>query len=151
MTPHDQHRITQSNRLTLNAGPAPPNVGQNPSNADQTTSSSGEGAGSSSSNPSSETRKSPKSDSSSQEPYSATTHEAPNDPSGPQVFEFPRTPSNKAHPTVSTGQQSPNVDAEGRVSEDVPDDVKQHNAEIENRHDRSFNQLTDEGKVQKGF
>lgn len=52
---------------------------------------------------------------------------------------------------MSDGQQSPNVDAEGRVSEDVPDDVKQHNAEIENRHDRSFNQLTDEGKVQKGF
>lgn len=67
------------------------------------------------------------------------------------MYDIPHIPSNKARPTVSTGQQSPFSDEEGKQVKDVPDDVKKHNEEIENRHDRSFNQLTNEGKVQKGF
>lgn len=144
MIPTTTTTRTQSNNLTLIKikGPPPPNVGQNPSNADQTTSSPSS---------SSQSRQSPDTDADSREPYSATTNRAPNDPEGPQVYDIPSTPSNKAHPTVSSGKQSPNVDDKGRQREDVPEDVKQHNEDIENRQDRSFNQLTDDGKVQKGF
>jgi hypothetical protein len=60
-------------------------------------------------------------------------------------------PSNKAHPTITTGKQSPNVDDEGHRRKDIPDEVKEHNRGVEQRHDRSYNQITDEGKVQKGF
>lgn len=63
----------------------------------------------------------------------------------------PHIPSNKAHPTVSTGQQSPYYDEDGQQVKELPDDVKRHNEEVEHRHDRSFNQLTNKGNVQKGF
>ncbi|KAL4896956.1 hypothetical protein BDV59DRAFT_169429 [Aspergillus ambiguus] len=59
--------------------------------------------------------------------------------------------SNKAHPTITDGRQSPNVDDEGNTREDVPQDVKQHNQEMEERYDRPYNQIADEGKVHKGF
>lgn len=52
---------------------------------------------------------------------------------------------------MTTGQQSPNVDLEGHRREDIPEEVKRHNEEMEKRHDRSFNQITDEGKIQRGF
>jgi hypothetical protein len=52
---------------------------------------------------------------------------------------------------LNDGKQSPNVDAHGEPKEDVPDDVKRHNQEMEQRYDRAYNQIGDEGKVQKGF
>lgn len=62
-----------------------------------------------------------------------------------------KEPSNKARPTLSTGRESPNIDEKGHVREDVPEDVKQHNRELEQRYDKSYNQIGDEGKVSKGF
>lgn len=43
------------------------------------------------------------------------------------------------------------MDDEGHRRKDIPEDVKEHNRGVEQRHDRSYNQITDEGKVQKGF
>lgn len=60
-------------------------------------------------------------------------------------------PSNKAHPTLNDGNQSPLADEEGTLREDLPEDVKKHNQEMEERHDRSYNQLGNEGKVQPGW
>lgn len=33
----------------------------------------------------------------------------------------------------------------------MPEDVKQHNRELEQRHDKAYNQIGDEGQVNKGF
>jgi hypothetical protein len=33
----------------------------------------------------------------------------------------------------------------------VPEDVKRHNRELDQRYDRAYNQIADEGKVNKGF
>ncbi|KAI9044417.1 uncharacterized protein KD926_001018 [Aspergillus affinis] len=60
-------------------------------------------------------------------------------------------PSNKAHPTITDGQQSPNIDSKGNLRDDVPQDVKQHNKEMSQRHDRAYNQIADEGEYRKGF
>jgi len=60
-------------------------------------------------------------------------------------------PSNKAHPTITDGQQSPNVDENGEPKEDVPQDVKQHNKEMEERHDRAYNRIADGGKTTTGW
>lgn len=62
-----------------------------------------------------------------------------------------KQPSNKARPTLSSGRESPNVDEQGNVRDDVPEDVKRHNREMEQRHDKAYNQIGDEGKVNKGF
>ena len=62
-----------------------------------------------------------------------------------------KRPSNKARPTLNSGRESPNVDEQGNVRDDVPEDVKQHNREMEQRHDKAYNQIGDEGKVKKGF
>ncbi|KAF7590576.1 hypothetical protein BBP40_002665 [Aspergillus hancockii] len=59
--------------------------------------------------------------------------------------------SNDAHPTITDGRQSPNVDSDGNVRANVPKDVKKHNEEMEQRYDRSYNQIGDEGKIHKGF
>ncbi|KAE8382528.1 hypothetical protein BDV26DRAFT_288332 [Aspergillus bertholletiae] len=61
------------------------------------------------------------------------------------------SPSNNAKPTITDGRHSPNVDSEGNVRSDVPKDVKRHNEEMEQRYDRSYNQVGNEGKVRKGF
>lgn len=60
-------------------------------------------------------------------------------------------PSNKARPTLNDGTQSPNVDEHGNPRDDVPQEVKQHNSEMEGRYDRAFNHIAEEGKVEKGF
>ncbi|OKL62708.1 hypothetical protein UA08_01641 [Talaromyces atroroseus] len=62
-----------------------------------------------------------------------------------------KEPSNKARPTLSDGRESPNVDLQGNVREDLPEDVKQHNRELQQRYDRAYNQIVDGGKVSKGF
>ena len=59
--------------------------------------------------------------------------------------------SNNAKPTITDGRHSPNVDSEGNVKSDVPNDVKKHNEEMEHRYDRPYNQLGNEGKPPKGF
>ncbi|KAE8145041.1 hypothetical protein BDV25DRAFT_78555 [Aspergillus avenaceus] len=61
------------------------------------------------------------------------------------------SPSNKAHPTITDGRQSPNLDSKGNPRSDVPKDVKKHNEEMEKRYDRPYNQIGDEGGVRKGF
>ncbi|KAL1999123.1 hypothetical protein VTN02DRAFT_5004 [Thermoascus thermophilus] len=63
----------------------------------------------------------------------------------------PQIPSNKAHPTLTDGRQSPNVDEHGNLRPDVPEDVKRHNRELESRYDRAYNQIAEDGKVQKGW
>ncbi|KAJ0424137.1 hypothetical protein BJY00DRAFT_277132 [Aspergillus carlsbadensis] len=60
-------------------------------------------------------------------------------------------PSNNAKPTITDGRQSANVDGDGNTKPDVPKDVKQHNEEIDRRHDKPYNRIKDEGKVGKGF
>jgi hypothetical protein len=57
-------------------------------------------------------------------------------------------PSNNARPTISRGQ-SPNIDEDGNLRPDVPEEVRRHNDEIENRHDRAYNKLEDDGRVEK--
>ncbi|KAL4810448.1 hypothetical protein BDV18DRAFT_131025 [Aspergillus unguis] len=60
-------------------------------------------------------------------------------------------PSNKAKPTITDGRQSTNVDKDGNTKPDVPEDVKQHNSDVEQRFDKPYNRIKDEGKVGKGF
>ncbi|KAL4915327.1 hypothetical protein BDW62DRAFT_188777, partial [Aspergillus aurantiobrunneus] len=60
-------------------------------------------------------------------------------------------PSNKAKPTITDGRQSANVDGEGNTRPDVPEDVKKHNEDVEQRFDKPYNRIKDEGKVEKGF
>ncbi|KAL2868293.1 uncharacterized protein BJX67DRAFT_380103 [Aspergillus lucknowensis] len=60
-------------------------------------------------------------------------------------------PSNNPHPTITDGRQSVNVDKDGNSKPDVPEDVKRHNEEIDQRYDKPYNRIKDEGKVGKGF
>lgn len=57
-------------------------------------------------------------------------------------------PSNKAHPTLSDGKQSPVADHEGNLKEDLPEDVKQHNEDVENRYDKPYNHIGDDGDTE---
>lgn len=56
-------------------------------------------------------------------------------------------PSNKAHPTLQDGKDSPVADFEGNLREDLPKDVTEHNEEVEHRNDRPYNNVTDEQGV----
>lgn len=56
-------------------------------------------------------------------------------------------PSNKAHPTLSDGNQSPTADEEGNLRDDLPQDVKKHNEEMDERYDRPYNHISDKGEV----
>lgn len=60
-------------------------------------------------------------------------------------------PSNKARPTLRDGKQSPIADDEGNLRDDLPSDVKQHNEEMEERYDRPYNHMADEGGVEPAF
>ncbi|KAJ9480563.1 hypothetical protein VN97_g12993 [Penicillium thymicola] len=60
-------------------------------------------------------------------------------------------PSNEAHPTLRDGKQSPIADFEGNLSEDLPKDAKEHNKDVEHRHDRPYNHMADEGGVKKAW
>ena len=60
-------------------------------------------------------------------------------------------PSNKAHPTLHDGRQSPLADFEGNLKEDLPEDVRRHNKEVEERYDRPYNHMGDAGGVEKGW
>lgn len=60
-------------------------------------------------------------------------------------------PSNGAHPTLRDGRQSNLADMEGKKQKDLPEDVRKHNEEMENRYDRSYSHMADEGTVEKAF
>ncbi|KAL4885068.1 hypothetical protein BJY04DRAFT_181294 [Aspergillus karnatakaensis] len=72
-------------------------------------------------------------------------------PSGEIEEDINTRPSNNAKPTITDGKQSQNVDDDGNTKANVPEDVKKHNEEIDNRHDKPYNRIKDEGKVGKGF
>lgn len=75
------------------------------------------------------------------EGHSSETEQAPNHP----------VPSNKAQPTLKDGKQSPMADMEGNLKEDLPEDVKKHNAEVEQRYDRPYNHIADEGNIENAW
>lgn len=60
-------------------------------------------------------------------------------------------PSNKAEPTLRDGEASPMADEDGTLRDDLPQDVKKHNQEMEERYDRPYNQMAEEGKVEPGW
>lgn len=60
-------------------------------------------------------------------------------------------PSNKAQPTLRDGKQSPTADEEGSLRDDLPQDVKQHNDEMEERYDKPFNRVADKGGVETAW
>ncbi|KAJ5550969.1 hypothetical protein N7535_001092 [Penicillium sp. DV-2018c] len=51
-------------------------------------------------------------------------------------------PSNKAKPTLSKGE---------RPSNDLPQDVKKHNQEMEERYDRPYNSINDKGSAEPNY
>ncbi|KAJ5978907.1 hypothetical protein N7501_002249 [Penicillium viridicatum] len=59
-------------------------------------------------------------------------------------------PSNKAKPTINEGEQSPLKDPEGKPKKDIPEDVKKHNQEMEERYDKPYNTAGD-GTVKPAF
>ncbi|KAJ5683829.1 uncharacterized protein N7477_000174 [Penicillium maclennaniae] len=60
-------------------------------------------------------------------------------------------PSNKAEPTLHDGKQSPIADHEGNLRDDLPEDVKKHNEEVENRYDRPYNHIADDGDTEPAW
>ncbi|KAJ5163519.1 uncharacterized protein N7500_005349 [Penicillium coprophilum] len=60
-------------------------------------------------------------------------------------------PSNKAKPTLHEGERSPVIDKEGNPKKDLPEDVKKHNREMEERYDKPFNHAKDDGTVEAAF
>ncbi|KAJ5514192.1 hypothetical protein N7463_003744 [Penicillium fimorum] len=79
---------------------------------------------------------------SSNDPKQATTNQtdSPNRP----------IPSNKAKPTLHEREKSPVIDKEGNLK-DLPEDVKKHNREMEERYDKPYNHANDEGTVEPAF
>ncbi|KAK1139625.1 hypothetical protein N8T08_000630 [Aspergillus melleus] len=82
---------------------------------------------------------------------SSSSNKSESNPSEANGGSIDTKPSNKASPTITDGQQSPNIDSKGNPRDDVPPDVKQHNEEMEHRYDRAYNQIADEGEYRKGF
>lgn len=60
-------------------------------------------------------------------------------------------PSNNSHPTLRDGRQSNLSDMAGVKHEDLPEDVRKHNEDMEHRYDRPYNHIADEGKVENAF
>lgn len=58
-------------------------------------------------------------------------------------------PSNKARPTLNAGKLSPNIDSRGNARDDLPENVKKHNAEVEHRYGRAYNKIGDNGEVEQ--
>lgn len=86
-------------------------------------------------------------------PSSAESDSQPasSEPGPSQGHPTAHPPSNEAHPTLTDGRASPYVDDDGNLRPEVPEDVKEHNADMADRYDRSYNQISDEGRVEKGF
>jgi hypothetical protein len=74
---------------------------------------------------------------------SQTTHQqdSPNHP----------IPSNNAKPTLRDGNLSPLADQDGNLRDDLPDDVKKHNEEMEERYDKPYNHTGDQGQTEPSF
>ncbi|PYI20533.1 hypothetical protein BO86DRAFT_80432 [Aspergillus japonicus CBS 114.51] len=51
------------------------------------------------------------------------------------------TPSNKARPTITDGENSPNAEVDGTVGDNASEDVKKHNREMDQRYDHAYNQV----------
>ncbi|KAJ5239308.1 hypothetical protein N7468_003927 [Penicillium chermesinum] len=60
-------------------------------------------------------------------------------------------PSNNAHPTLRDGRQSNLANMAGVKHEDLPEDVRKHNEEMEHRYDRPYNHIGDGGKIEHAF
>lgn len=60
-------------------------------------------------------------------------------------------PSNKSHPTLHDGKDSPIADFEGNLREDLSTDVKEHNEEVEKRKNRPYSHTIDEKSVKKSW
>lgn len=43
------------------------------------------------------------------------------------------------------------ADMEGKLKDDLPNDVKRHNKDLENRYDRPYNHISDSGHVENTF
>ncbi|CBF76419.1 predicted protein [Aspergillus nidulans FGSC A4] len=71
--------------------------------------------------------------------------------SGVLEEDIPKKQSDKARPVINDGRQTSNVKEDGNTKSDVPEDVKKHNEEIDQRHDKPYNRIDDGGKVGKGF
>ncbi|CAI7597799.1 unnamed protein product [Penicillium glandicola] len=82
---------------------------------------------------------------SSNDPEQATTTTREKDTSNRPI------PSNKAHPTLNEGEQSPLLDKEGKPKKDISEDVNKHNREMEERYDKPYNSTGDDGKVKPAF
>lgn len=65
-------------------------------------------------------------------------------PTGEVEEDINMRPSNKAKPTITDGHQSENVDKEGNMTPNVPEDVKRHNEDIDKRFDKPYNRIKDE-------
>ncbi|RMJ24167.1 Conserved serine-rich protein [Aspergillus sp. HF37] len=81
----------------------------------------------------------------------AAPQPASSEPGPSQGHPTTQTPSNQAHPTLTDGRPSPYVDENGNLRPNVPEDVKEHNKSMEDRYDRPYNQIGDEGTVQAGY
>ncbi|KAJ6187665.1 hypothetical protein N7519_002573 [Penicillium mononematosum] len=82
---------------------------------------------------------------SSNDPEQATTTTPQPDSSNRPI------PSNRAKPTLNEGEQSPLVDREGNPKKDLPQDVKEHNRDMEERYDKPYNSTGDNGTVKPAF
>jgi hypothetical protein len=60
-------------------------------------------------------------------------------------------PSNNAQPTLRDGNQSPIADDEGNLRDDLPEDVKRHNEEMQDRYDKPYNHMGDKGNPESNF
>ncbi|KAJ5616097.1 hypothetical protein N7537_001211 [Penicillium hordei] len=83
---------------------------------------------------------------SSNDPEQATTTTQQPDSSNRPI------PSNKAKPTINEGEEeSPLTDQKGNPKKDVPEDVKKHNKEMEERYDKPYNSTGEDGTVKPAF
>ncbi|KAL5002328.1 hypothetical protein BDV10DRAFT_181539 [Aspergillus recurvatus] len=71
--------------------------------------------------------------------------------SGVLEEDIPNKQSNKAKPVINDGRQPSNLNEEGNTKPNAPKDVKEHNEEIDQRHDKPYNRVNDGEKVGKGF
>ncbi|GAD99152.1 conserved serine-rich protein [Paecilomyces variotii No. 5] len=126
-------------------GPPPPDVSKSPS------SSSNAGPSSTSTPTQSRQKTSESQPGSAPSPESASSQKPSREPGTSASSSAAAIPSNKAHPTLNDGKQSPNVDERGEEKPDVPEDVKRHNREVDQRYDKSYNRIGEGGKVEKGF
>jgi hypothetical protein len=88
--------------------------------------------------------------------FKSTTQQASSSSSSSSQNDTPSSTSKSesgpksSHPTTSQGG-SPAISNPGAAPENKNEDVRKHNEEMANRHDRPANQIDEDGKVGKGF